>query len=131
MKLLTVKEAQSQKKLENDSLIESNLRLKKSEAVITSRLNSLKDNYEPEKIKKWKEYEEFVAGINSKKSALLKEMKDIQKYIDDKKEIYYGLIEKQDLLEEKMYQMSEKEKKLDLRESFVEDLERKWREKQL
>lgn len=131
MKLLAKNDATSKKKLENDALIESNLRLKKAEQVLIARLNSLKNDYEPEKMKKLEEYEAFVVEINNKKSNLLKEMTDIQRHIENKKELYYGLIEKQDVLEEKMYLMTEKERKLDLREVFVVDLENKWREKQL
>lgn len=130
MKLLTTKEAQSQKKLENDALIESNMRLKQVEARLSSKLHSMKDNYDQDKVEKWTEYEDFVEDINNKKSVLLKELKDIQKYIEEKKEVYYGLVEKQDILEEKMHNLIEKEKKLELREAFVMDLERKWREKQ-
>jgi len=131
MKLLDKKEAISLKKKENDSLIESNLRLKKTEQVILRRMSVLKENYEPEKVKAYQDYEQFCIEINEKKSKLLKELKDIQTHIEEKKDVYYGLIEKQDSLEEKIYQMMEEDKKLSLRKSFVEDLERKWQEKQV
>jgi hypothetical protein len=129
MKLLNKTEAESSKKKENDLLIESNLRLKQIEISIKRRIERAKSNFDPEKLKALVDFEKFTEELNQKKSLMLKEMNDIQGHIDAKKDIYYGLVEKQDMLEEKMYQMSEKEKKLDLRESFVNDLERKFKEK--
>ena len=131
MKLLSQIEAQSVKKKENDSLIESNFRLRQTEISIKRRIERAKNNYDPEKMKALADFEKFNEELNQKKSLMLKEMKDIQSLIDEKKDIYYGLVEKQDALEERMHEVSEKEKKLELRQSFVEDLERKWKQKQV
>ena len=58
-----------------------------------------------------------------------KKREDVQKAVDEKKEIYYGLIEKQDFLIEKAYQIHESNKKLDIREEFVTQLEKSFKER--
>lgn len=131
MKLLSKTSATSQLKKDNDVLIETNIRLRKSYASIVQKLNTLKDSYEPEKFQLLKEFESFSKDILNKKSVLLQELKYIEDEITKKKDIYFGLIEKQDLLDEKVYQVAEENKKLDLRKTFVEDLEEKWKKKQL
>lgn len=125
MKLLAQKTATSQLKKDNDQLIETNIRLRKSYAEIIQRLNTLKEDYDPEKLKILKDFEDFSKGILEKKSGLLRELQAIENEIAKKKDIYYGVIEKQDLLDEKVYQVAEAQKKLDLREAFVSDLEAK------
>lgn len=129
MKLLSRSDAQSKVKRDNDELIDTNLRLRRYESTIIKKLNAIKDDYEPEKIARLKEFESFCAELSQKKSKLLEELSGLQKLIDQKKDIYYGLIAKQDALDEKIYEMKEVEKKLDLREALVLDLEKKWREK--
>lgn len=131
MKLLSQKDVQSSKKKENEALIETNIRLRKFYKDITDKLNVVRENYEPEKVAKLKDFEEFCKDLISKKSKLLEEFNVLERAIKEKKELYYGLIEKQDELEEKIYQVNEAHKKLDLREAFVVDLEQKWKEKNL
>lgn len=129
MKLLNRTEAQSSIKKQNEELIESNIRLRTFWKDITGKLQRVKDDYEPEKMAKLKEFEQFCKDLLVKKSKLLGEMTTLQKEIDIKKEIYYGMIAKQDALDEKVYEMKEMEKKLQLRETFVLDLEERWRTK--
>lgn len=131
MKLLAKTEAYNHKKKENDSLLETNLRLKKREHELRQKLATAKDDYEPEKVKKMQEFEVFCQDINFKKSQMLKELNDIQIHINSKKEIIYELVERQDEIQERLHFVEESEKKLELREKFVQDLERKWNEKQL
>lgn len=128
-KLLDKKSAISQAKKDNDELIESNIRLRKYYADIVQKLNVLKDNYEPDKIQKLKEFEQFSIDLSQKRMKLLEEFAQVSKLVDQKKEQYYAMIEKQDLLEEKIYQVAEAHKKLDLRESFINTLEANWKEK--
>ena len=130
MKLLSKPQATSRVKLENDSLVNTNIRLRQYERAITERLNTLKDDYEPDKMAKLKEFELFCKDLDLKRAKLLQELSSIEKAVEDKKELYYALVTKQDALEEKFYSLSEKEKKVDLREAFVVDLEKKWQEKQ-
>lgn len=130
MKLLPPPEVHSKKKLENDTLIESNIRLRQVNVSLTHKLNTIKDDYEPDKLRLLKEFEEFVKDNQAKRAELLKELAGIQKAIAEAKEIYYGYIEKKDKLMELEYKISEENKKLDLRETFVLDLEKKWRDKQ-
>lgn len=130
MKLLSQKESGSKIKKENDELIETNIRLRKYYAEILHKLNSLKDNYDPEKMAKLKEFEAFCKDLNEKKDKLLQEFNALEAEIQKKKDIYYGLITRFDELDERTYQLKEKENKLDLREAFVTDLEVKFKNKQ-
>lgn len=130
MKLLTPSLARSKKKLENEGLVESNIRLRKYHKDITQKLNTIKDDYEPEKLEKLREFETFCRDLDVKRETLLKELAQWQKLLTDTKEIYYGFIAKSDELQEVKYKIDEENKKLDLRQTFVEDLENKWRNKQ-
>ena len=131
MKLLERKDAQIGIKKSNEELLGSNIRLREMEKQVIKRLNEARLNYDPEKVKALKDFEQFVADLNGKKSKLLQELTAYNKLIEERKEIYYGLVERQDEVEEKLYQVKEANKKLDLREAFVVDLERRIREKQL
>lgn len=130
MKLLTKTEVNSRKQLENETLIASNIRLRTYERDITKKLNNIKDTYEPDKLKRLEEFERFCKDIEVKRIKVLKELAQWQKLVDDTKEIYYGFIARKDELQEKEYQIQEENKKLDLRQTFITDLEAKWREKQ-
>lgn len=125
MKLLSKNEAQSKKKSENDAFVESNIRLREREKQLVGRLNNLKSNYEPEKILALRDYELYMADLIEKKSKALRELTAIQNMVNDKKEMYYRLLEREDELLEKAYLVAEKEKKLELREKFVEETEKK------
>ncbi|MEK7180000.1 MAG: hypothetical protein AAB706_00835 [Patescibacteria group bacterium] len=129
MKLLSKSAAESKIKQDNDELIDTNIRLRKYEGDIVHRLNTIKENYEPDKLQKLRDFENFCKDILMKKSKLLEELNGIERQIEQKKELYYNLIQKQDLLDEKVYQIEEASKKLDLREAFITDLEKKWRER--
>ena len=129
MRLLDKKEAESSIKRDNDELVSSNIRLRKLWQEITNKLNTVKESYEPQKIKKLEEFESFCGDILKKKAKLLEELQAIQNEIQKKKDVYFGVIAKQDSLDEKIYQMKQQEKKLDMRETFVAELENKWKEK--
>lgn len=130
MKLLSKNEAGHKLQLEKDELVETNIRLREYWQSINDRLNNLKDDYEPDKLQKLKEFEEFCKKLQVKRTKLLEELSILQRGIEQKKELFYGLIEKQDRLEERLLQANEAEAKLKLRETFVVDLEQKWRMKQ-
>lgn len=128
MRLLNRTEAQSSLRKENDELVATNVRLRHLWQEIIGKLNTARESYESEKMKKLQEFEIFCKDILEKKSKLLEELMGIEKEIKAKKDLYFGLISKQDALDEKIYQMKEQEKKLDLREAFVGELESKWKE---
>ncbi len=130
MKLMSQVEARSRKKRENDALVDSNLRLKGYYNTISKKLSTIKEDYDPDKLQKLAEFERFCKDIELQRTKLLQELAGIQKLVADTKEIYYGLITKQDELFEKQYKIEEENKKLDLREAFVTDLEKKWQAKQ-
>ena len=125
MKLLPKQEAKSRIKKENEELIDANIRLRKQYKNILKKLDTIKDDYTPEKVKRLEDFEKFCIDIQQKESKLLQNLEYIKQEIEKKKEVYYGLIEKQDQLDERIYQADEKEKKLDLRENFLKELEKK------
>lgn len=131
MKLLTRTDAKEQTRKENERLAEENIRLRVIEKKVRERLNTIREDYSPEKVKRLKEFEDFCADILKKKSVLLKELAEIAKAVEQKKELYYGLAAKGDELLEKEHKLNEREKKLDLRLLFVEELESKWKEEEL
>ena len=130
MKLLSISEARSKKKRENDTLVDSNIRLRKYHSEITPKLNTVKEDYEPDKLQKLAEFERFCSDLGLKREQLLKELAQWQKLVEETKETYYGLIVKQDELVEREYKINEENKKLNLREVFITDLEKKWQAKQ-
>jgi len=129
MKLLSQKDAQSKKKLENDALIGSNIRLRKMYHDITQKLNTVKDSYAQDKLDRLADFEKFLGELQVQKAKVLGELAGIQKLVEDTKEIYYSLIIKQDALQEVKYKIDEENKKLDLREIFIKDLEERFRNK--
>lgn len=130
MQLLSPKTVHSKKKLENEALIDSNIRLRRYEQGIVKRLNTLRDSYEPDKLQKLEEFERYCKDLQAKKEKVLQELAQWQELVKTTKEIYYGMVARQDELQEIKYQIDEENKKLNLREIFISDLETKWRNKQ-
>lgn len=126
MKLLLKPEAEIKKKRENADLIESNIRLRQMYKESADRIRTAKIDYGADKLRALDEFEKFCNSINDKKSKLLQEYNGILKAIENKKEVYYGLVAKQDELEEREFKVIEREKKVDLREKFISELEKKW-----
>ena len=129
MKLLSRNEAQSKIKKDNDELIGTNIRLRSLWKEITQRLNLARDDYDSEKMQKLRKFEEFCREILIKKSKLLEELTGVENAIKEKKELYYGLVVKQDILDERMLDLNEQEKKLEIRQLFLENLEKQFKEK--
>lgn len=125
MKLLSKTDARDQRKRDNDSLVDSNIRLRKMENEVLSRLNNAKADYAPDKVAALEEFNSFLKDIQEKKAKLLKELSAIQSLVNDEKEIYYGLVAKQDVLEERAHAVRESEDKLNIREAFINQLEQK------
>lgn len=125
MKLLSRSEAQSQIKKRNDTLVEESVRLQGIRRKEEIRLSQAKADYSPEKAEALRDFEAFSDGIAEKKSKLLRELKTVDTAVNDKKELYYGLVEQMDVLIEREHAVNEREKKVDLRERFVQELEKK------
>jgi hypothetical protein len=128
MKLLSKNESRLKGKKDNEDLIEQNIRLRKYLKDATDKLSKVLDDYGEEKLKRLSDFEKFCVELNEKKSKALKELVDIEKQIEKKKDIYYGFIEKSDALTEKIHIMQKKEDQLNLRENFVKELEKKQRD---
>jgi len=125
MKLLSRPEAQSLKQKENERVLDESVRLQRIHRTLTAKLAQAKDNYDPEKVQALKDFEEFCRDLDAKRSKKLAELKAIDEAIDQRKDLYYGLVAKSDLLIEREATLNEREKKLDLREAFISQLEQK------
>lgn len=123
MKLLSKPELKSKLHKQNEDLIETNIRLRKIHQELLTGINSVKKVND--KDKELQDFNKFCEELIQKKSKLLKEYSDLETSIESKKEILFGLVEKQDELIEKEYQLNEREKKLDLREIFIKNVESK------
>lgn len=126
MKLFSKKESKTKTELENKEILDTNIRLRATHRRLLRDMNESKADYGSDKIRALREFNEFCRDLTEKKNKLLGEYKVIEEMVEKRKEVYYGMITKQDELEERIYQNSEREKKIDLRERFVEDLEKKW-----
>lgn len=125
MKLLSKQEVNKGLKKQRDEIVEKTSRLHGYLTEGIKRLNNLKDDYGTDREKKLKEFEDFVKQINEKKSVLLKELKAYETLIEERKELYYALVEKADLLEERNRDIEIKTRKLEDRERFVIESETK------
>lgn len=123
MKLLTKSEIKNSVRKENEQLLNDNIRLKKINQ------NLLKLDFPAEKVKMMREFQQFSSDINEKKSFMFQELKKIETLIEQKKEILYGLIEKQDEIMEREAVLKEREAKVELREKFVEEIDSKQKTK--
>lgn len=126
MKLLSKPDAQSKIKKANEQDLETSLRLRTLIREQRQELATLREDYEPEKIAKKAEYDTFCKEIQAKKEKLLRELSAIEQEIAAKKDLYFGLVAKQDALEERLYQTQERERKVELRENFISEIERQW-----
>jgi len=122
MKLLSKSDVKSKIQKQNDELLIKNADLRKIHLELLRNINDIKYNNKDEKAK---EFEQFCQDITVKKSILLKELKQLQDDIENKREIIDALIEKQDVLNEKEYQLNDREQKLNLREDFIKGVEHK------
>lgn len=129
MKLLSKVESDQRLKKEHDELIGKNTQLLNYFTKGIKRLNDLKDNYDPEKAKKTREFENFCRDIDLKKSKKLEELAAVEKHIEERKEVYYGLVAKQDELIEREFLIKQKEDNLVLREGFTKEGEAKLKHK--
>lgn len=125
MRLLQKQEAEGSLKRENADLLDDNIRLRELYGKAVERFRGMKDDYSEDKLKKLKEYESFCLELNGKKTKLLKELTEIEKAVSDRKETYYGLVAKQDALQERLYQVEQRERNLDMRENFIKEIEEK------
>lgn len=125
MQLLSQKETKSKLRKEHDELIDTSVRLNTIVREKHRELNTLKRHYDPDKLQAKADFDAFCRDIQEKKSRLLQELAQIEKEIEAKKDIYFGLVAKQDALEERIYAANEREAKLNLRENFINELERK------
>lgn len=129
MKLFAKQDAHLKIKRDSEQLIEQNMRVRTNYESTIRKINTAKLSYDKDKLKAMEEFDKFIHDITLKKAKLLEELQKVQQAIDEKKELYYSLMEKQDLLEEKLYQLQEKERKLEIRESYVGELEKNFNNK--
>jgi len=123
MRLLQKPEADQKHKKQQDELIAKNSRLLGYFTKGIKRFNSIQDSYDQQKVNRLKDFENFCADLQVKKSKLLEEYVQWEKAIEEKKEQYYALIAKQDELDEREYSLNRKEEQLTLREEFTKESE--------
>lgn len=123
MKLLSKPELKSRLHKENEDLIETNQRLRKIYKEWLIKLNSVKNEYSKDKERE--DFDRLCLEFGRKKSELLKELSDLQERVNGKREVVDELIEKQDEIQEREYRVKEMETKLNLRESFIKQVENK------
>lgn len=129
MQLMPKQEAENLLKKEENQLKANNVRLLQFFSKGIKKLNSYKDNYSPDKEKAYKDFVSFCEDLNKKKSVLLKELKEISTLIEQKKDIYFAMLEKLDALDEKEQEIKQMQSKLDIREGFLIESEKKLKEK--
>lgn len=129
MKLLSKQKVDNRIKRERDVLLEDASRLRKYIRQQEAKLSTIKDDYSRDKLEALKEFEAFVGRLHDAKDKLLKEYNDVNEEIKKRQEVYYGLVEKQDALDEREYQIQRKEQKLNDREGFIKQLEAKWQKR--
>lgn len=92
----------------------------------------MKDDYSQDKMNKQRDFNNFCTDLLSKKSELLQEYAIWEKKLEEKKDMFYELVERQDALQDKESKLNEREKTLKLREDFnketEEQIKRKWDE---
>lgn len=125
MKLFTKEEVHSGVKEDNERLKAENHHLQLVNRSLNKRLDRTRSNFSQDRVQAQQQYEEFQNEIARKKSQLLEELITIQKEIKKERDLYYGLIAKQDSLDERLHDIEERETKLKMRESYVEELEKK------
>lgn len=118
MKLFTKTETLENLRNEKRFLEATNERLDKLVKENQKLLNV--EEFDAKILAKQKELKSVEGAYITKKSELLKELRSIELLIESKKEILYGLIEKQDELDERERNISEQEEKLKLQAQFVE-----------
>ena len=118
MKLFTKTETLENLRNEKRFLEATNERLDKLVKQKQKLLNV--EEFDSKILAKQKELKSVEGAYITKKSELLKELRSIELLIESKKEILYGLIEKQDELDERERNISEQEEKLKLQAQFVE-----------
>lgn len=118
MKLFTKTETLENLRNEKRFLEATNERLDKLVKEKQKLLNV--EEFDSKILAKQKELKSVEGAYITKKSELLKELRSIELLIESKKEILYGLIEKQDELDERERNISEQEEKLKLQAQFVE-----------
>ena len=123
MRLLPKKEVESKIRKERDQLLEESVRLRRYYRETKSKLSTIKDDYSKDRLERLDEFERFAAAILEKKGKLLKELSDTNEEIKKRQDVYYGLVEKQDELDDREYKLKERERKLDDREEFIRQLE--------
>lgn len=129
MQLLSPKDATPRLRKEIDEQVDTASRLSKIIRAKRIELDSLEANYDPKTLKAKREFEDFCRDLQDRKSKLLQGLTEIEAEIEKKKDIYFGLVAKQDALEEREHAVSERERKCELRENLISELERQWKAK--
>lgn len=101
------------------------LMLKNERLIISNRkiLELQKDiDFDTDKAKKVKDYQIWCEDLQSKIAKELSNLKAYNKLVDEKKDEYYNLVAKKDEIEDKILDLTEELKKLELQVVFKKEL---------
>ena len=122
MELFTPERIKSETERNNDALEIRSMYLTRMVKSLETKIRVLRGEYEAVKNET---KVDFADKILQQKSVLLKELGEIQTKIKKANELYYGMVEKQDVLEEREYKLIQKEENLNKREEYVKMIEKK------
>ncbi len=99
---------------------------RKNEKLIASLKKILalqKDiDFDADKAKKVKEYMQWCEDLQGKQSKELENLKAYQKLVEEKKEEYYKLLQAKDAIEDKITDLKEELKKLEIQVGFTKQI---------
>jgi len=125
MKIFSPEKIKIEGEKKADRLAFEKVQLEKQVRDLQIELQAVRGQLNADKSKIDKTFKEFVQDINAKKSNLLKELLEVERQLEKKKDLFYGLVEKQDTLRDREIEVSEKEENLRRREVYVRSLEGK------
>lgn len=124
MKIFSPEEIKTSAEKDVQSLEVKRRFLTEKVTTLSAKVADLQKEYQALKIEVG---QDFSGKLMAQKSKLLKEYQQLEKKVEEKKEILYGLIEKQDQLDERERAIDVKEQNLNHRETFIKALEEKMR----
>ena len=125
MKLLPQHEAKTALERQYAELRQRNTRLLDFLKGGIKRLNDLPDNHDADKQRREKEFEVFCQEINRKKSEILGELTALSRKIEEKRAVIDGIMERQDVLDEREAKLARWTQQLTDRERFIKEIEEK------
>jgi len=123
MKLLTKEEVNKVARQQNRELAQKNSRLVDFFQRSIKKLNNTEIDSDLQR--KQYDYDKTVQDFLERKDTMLQELMMLQRKVEEKKDILYSLIDKQDELDERERTLREKEEVIKLQAQFVDQISEK------